>query len=230
LSKTVLTDKTVFEITRFTTLDYANNLACILWFSKCNMACQYCYNADIVRGIGRYTNQEILDFLKSRVGKLTGVVLSGGECTLYPHLIELCEEIKELGFKIKIDTNGLRPDVLQELIDFSLVDFIALDYKAPSYKFYEITNNNSNEKFYKTLDMLIDKEFPFEVRTTVHSHLLESKDINQIILDLKERKYRGTYYLQNFLHVENTLGNLDIPSVSIDKKLLLDDIPIEVRN
>jgi pyruvate formate lyase activating enzyme len=194
------------------------------------MACLYCYNSQIVRGEGKYTNQEILDFLRTRVGKLNGVVLSGGECTLYPHLIELCEEIKELGFKIKVDTNGLKPDVIKDLIEYSLVDYIALDYKAPPQKFTQITKATSNEKFYKTLDFLIDKNFSFEVRTTVHSDLLENADINAIILDLKNRKYKGTYYLQNFLQVEDTLGNITNPSIPVDKNLLENSIPIKIRN
>lgn len=230
MSKTLLADKAICEITKFTTLDYPDNLACILWFAKCNMSCHYCYNPSIVRGEGIYTNEEILTFLKTRVGKLTSVVLSGGECTLYPHLIELCEEIRELGFKIKIDTNGLKPDVIKELIDFSLIDFIALDYKAPAHKFFDITNNTSHEKFFKTLDHLIDKNFSFEVRTTIHSDLLTTEDINDIIADLKRRKYKGTYYLQNFLHVEDTLGNITTPSVPIDKNLLRNDLPIKIRN
>lgn len=194
------------------------------------MSCLYCYNTDIVRGKGKYTNEEVLDFLRTRVGRLNGVVLSGGECTLYSHLVELCEEIKELGFKIKVDTNGLKPDVIKDLIDYSLIDYIALDYKAPTQKFTQITRAISNEKFYKTLDLLIDKDFPFEVRTTVHSDLLQTNDINSIICDLKTRKYKGTYYLQNFLHVENTLGNITTPSIPVNKALLQNSIPIEIRN
>lgn len=193
------------------------------------MRCSYCYNSKIVEGEGILSNQELFDFLKSRVGKLDAVVLSGGECTLNPDLIELCEEIKELGFKIKIDTNGLNPDILKELVDFSLVDFIALDYKAPAKKFKHITQNNSIEKFYKTLDMLIDKKFPFEVRTTVHSNLLDENDINSIILDLKKRKYQGTYYLQNYLHVEDTIKKLPEFSEPINKNLINNAIPIEIR-
>lgn len=230
MKKKFLARKSVFDITKFTTLDYSDHLACIFWFAKCNMRCSYCYNPRIVHGEGILTNEEILNFLKSRRGKLDGVVLSGGECTLNPDLIELCEEIKELGFKIKLDTNGLNPEVLKELIDFSLVDFIALDYKAPANKFKEITKNGSIEKFYKTLDMLIDKKFPFEARTTVHSNLLSEDDINSIILDLYKRKYTGTYYLQNYLHVEETMEKLPEYSAPINKNLLNHIIPIAFRN
>jgi len=230
LKKNFLARKSVFDITKFTTLDFKDHLACIFWFAKCNMRCSYCYNANIVHGKGTLSNEELLSFLKSRVGKLDGVVLSGGECTLNPDIVELCEEIKELGFKIKIDTNGLNPDVLKELIDYSLVDFVALDYKAPAEKFKLITQNGQIEKFYKTLDMLIDKKFPFETRTTVHSDLLKEDDINSIILDLSERKYAGTYYLQNYLHVEDTIGYVSDHSEPIDKTLISNVIPIEFRN
>lgn len=230
LTNNFLAKKSVFDITKFTTLDYKDHLACIIWFSKCNMRCSYCYNSKIVEGEGILKNQEVFDFLRSRVGKLDAVVLSGGECTLNADIIELCEEIKDLGFKIKIDTNGLNPDVLRDLIDFSLVDFIALDYKAPAEKFKQITQNDSIEKFYKTLDMLIDKKFPFEVRTTVHSTLLDEDDINSIILDLNERKYEGTYFLQNYLHVEDTIGKLPEFSEPLDKSLINNIIPISFRN
>jgi pyruvate formate lyase activating enzyme len=194
------------------------------------MRCSYCYNPQIVHAEGILTNHELLSFLRSRVGKLDGVVLSGGECTINSDILELCEEIKELGFAIKIDTNGLNPDILKELIEFSLVDFIALDYKAPADKFKMITKNDSIEKFYKTLDMLIDKKFAFEVRTTVHTDLLKEDDINSIIIDLNKRKYTGTYYLQNYLHVEETMEKLPEFSTPLDKTLLDSTIPIVFRN
>lgn len=230
MTNNFLAKKSVYDITRFTTLDYEDHLACIIWFAKCNMRCSYCYNSKIVEGEGTLSNQELLNFLKSRVGKLDAVVLSGGECTLNPDILEFCEEIKELGFKIKIDTNGLNPDTLQELVNFSLVDYIALDYKAPSEKFKHITKNNNIESFYKTLDMLIDKKFPFEVRTTVHSKLLNENDINSIILDLHTRKYEGTYYIQNYLHVKDTIDELPEFSKPIDKSLINSIIPISFRN
>jgi pyruvate formate lyase activating enzyme len=117
------------------------------------------------------------------------------------------------------------------LIDFKLVDYIALDYKAPAHKFKELTKTASSEKFFKTLDMLVDKKFPFETRTTIHPDLLNTDDINTIVLDLEERKYTGTYYLQNYLHVENTLAHMDEPTKYFDKNLLKNNsIPIEFRN
>ena len=230
MKKNFLARKSVYDITRFTTLDYKDHLACIIWFVKCNMRCSYCYNSRIVEGEGILSNQEVFEFLKSRVGKLDGVVLSGGECTLNPDLLEICKEIKELGFKVKIDTNGLNPKLLFELIDFGLVDFIALDYKAPIEKFEQITKVKSSKNFYKTLDMLIEKSFPFEVRTTVHSSLLNENDINSMAYELNKRGYIGTYYLQNYLHVEDTFDTIPQYPVQIDKNLLNNTINIEFRN
>ena len=225
-----LARKSAYDITRFTTLDYPNHLSCIIWFAKCNMRCSYCYNPKIVHGEGILTNKEVLDFLKSRVARLEAVVLSGGECTLNPDILELCKEIKKLGFKIKIDTNGLKPDILKELIELSLVDFIALDYKAPEDKFEQVTKNSQTELFYKTLDMLIEKKFNFETRTTFHPMLLDEKDINSIIDDLEKRSYKGTHYIQNYQHVNETIGKLSSPSKPLDTNLITNLIPVEYRN
>ena len=149
------------------------------------MRCPYCYNTPIVFGEGVISIQSALDFLATRQNRLTGVVLSGGECTLYPHLKKLCQEIKRLGFKIKIDTNGTNTTLIKEWIQNNLIDYIALDYKAPKERFEEITKNKNFSDFMDTLTYLIKIDFTFEVRTTVYSSLLNEDDINLIIDDLK---------------------------------------------
>ncbi len=229
LLRDFLTNKPLYDITKFTTLDFPQNLACIFWFCKCNMRCPYCYNTPIVFGEGTVSIKEALDFLKTRQNRLTGVVLSGGECTLYPHLKKLCKEIQNLGFKIKIDTNGTNPDLIQDLIESKLVDYIALDYKAPKEKFENITKNKNFDAFSQTLDFLIKTKFPFETRTTVHSGLLDVKDINEIINDLNRRNYEYTYYLQNYLHVEDTVGNISPQEHQIDINKINTNIKIEFR-
>jgi pyruvate formate lyase activating enzyme len=195
------------------------------------MRCLYCYNPNIVNSkSGEYTIEDLIDFLKKRVGLLDAVVLSGGEATNH-NLVDICNLIKELGYKIKLDTNGFNPKMVEKLISFDLIDYIALDYKAPAYKFKEITKTTFNEKFFDTLDLLVDKNFAFEVRTTVHSNLLNENDINKIILDLKNREYQGIYYLQKYLHVDDTLGFTNEATNIFDKTLLFKDlIPIEFRN
>ena len=127
LLKDAAINKPIYSITKFTTLDFPNHLASIFWFAKCNMACPYCYNPQIVREAGTLSEEEALNFLKTRQGRLEGVVLSGGECTLYPRLEQFCEAIKALGYKIKIDTNGSNPDCLKALISKSLIVAISED-------------------------------------------------------------------------------------------------------
>ena len=229
LSRDFLTDKPLYDITKFTTLDFPENLASIFWFCGCNMRCPYCYNTPIVFGKGTISIKEALDFLKTRQNRLTGVVLSGGECTLYPHLKELSQEIKNMGFKIKIDTNGTNPKLIKELVLDGLVDYIALDYKAPKEKFEEISKNRNFDDFQKSLEFLIKSDFSFEARTTVHSNLLSENDINSIINDLYTKGYKQTYYLQNYLHVEDTVGKTEAQTNSIDIKKIDDKIDIDFR-
>ncbi len=190
----------IYSVTPFTMLDFPNKTACIVWFSGCNMRCSYCHNPQIVKGKGRGDTVQLMDFLKRRQGLLDGVVLSGGECTLYPDMPALVRDIKTMGYAVKIDTNGTRPDVLLPMIHAGLVDYIALDYKAPHPKFHATTGMSQFDAFSKTLDYLCKNTLPFEVRTTVHSALLDEKDINAIMDDLGTRNYKGTYYIQNFIN------------------------------
>jgi pyruvate formate lyase activating enzyme len=220
----------IYALQKFSTLDFPNRLAAILWFSGCNMRCPYCYNPDIVFGKKKLEEKEVLDFLKRRVGFLDGVVFTGGEATLYPNLYNFAKEIKNMGYEIKLDTNGLKPYSVYRLVEDRLVDYIALDYKAPKEKFEKITSSKKFEDFEKTLQYLIDKNFNFEVRTTIHTDLLDESDINKIINDLKKRGYKGTYYLQNFFDVEKTLGNISPQKRKLDISKLDTAISLEFRN
>ena len=117
------TGRGIADITPLTLLDFPNKVACIFWLRGCNLFCQYCYNVSLVRGTGSPAGDrtDYLDFLRDRVGFLDGVVLSGGECTLCPDLIPICREIRQLGFAIKIDTNGTRPGVVKALVEEGLL-------------------------------------------------------------------------------------------------------------
>ncbi len=221
--------KPLYDITPFTALDYPDHLAAIFWFAKCNMRCVYCYNKDIVFGEGKITEEEAIAFLQSRIGLLEAVVLSGGEATLYKGLVEFCKKIKQLKFKIKLDTNGLNPEMVQVLVENRLVDYIALDYKAPKEKYFEITKDKHFDSFSKTLNFLIQNQFSFEVRTTVHSDLLRVEEINRIIKDLLKRGYRGTYYLQPFVFTENTIGKIQEEKNAFDTSQLSNALKVVWR-
>ena len=189
----------VYSVTPFTMLDFPERTACIIWFSGCNMRCAYCHNPQIVQGKGRGNIDQILDFLKKRVGLLDGVVLSGGEASAYPSLSDFISQIKELGYDVKLDTNGLRPDIIEDFLTQGFLDYIALDYKAPPHKFKQVTGVNKYDDFSRTLDLLCKQDaVPFEVRTTVHTDLMDEQDLQDIIDDLDHRGFNGPFYVQNF--------------------------------
>ena len=196
------------------------------------MRCGYCHNPQIVKGKGRGEIKQVLDFLRKRQGLLDGVVLSGGEASNYPGLPGFTMEIRRLGYAVKLDTNGLRPDIIQNFLDDGFLDYIALDYKAPPHKFKAVTGVHKFNDFSRTLHLLCNQnKIPFEIRTTVHTELMDETDIEEIMNDLDKRGYSGTYYIQNFCADNNrpTLKSLppqkrtlDIMSLQPPRKFQID--------
>lgn len=201
--------KIVHSITAFTLLDYPDKTACILWFVGCNMKCSYCYNPEIVFGKGSYSIPEILSFLAKRKELLDAVVFSGGECLLHKESLELMQLVKKMGFLIKVDTNGSKPDLLSEAIRLQLIDYVALDFKSTKEKFKTITESKLYPTFLESLVILIQSKIPFEIRTTVHSELLNKNDLEEMIAILKANKYSGNYYIQPFRNGVETLKKMN---------------------
>lgn len=201
----------IYSITPFTMLDFPERTACIVWFTGCNMRCPYCHNPQIVKGKGRGDINQVMQFLKKRQGLLDGVVLSGGEASIYPGLPDFIRDVRTLKYAIKLDTNGLRPDIIKSYLDTGLLDYVSLDYKAPPEKFYRVTGKRNYNLFSQTLDLLLSQNVvEFDVRTTVHTDLMDEKDVSEIICDLEMRGYRGTHAIQNFTYSDErpTLGHL----------------------
>ncbi len=225
----------IYGVTPFTMLDFPGQTSCIIWFSGCNMRCGYCHNPQIVKGKGRGSIDDVIAFLEKRRGLLDGVVLSGGEATLYPDLLNLVKVIKDMGYFIKLDTNGTRPEVIKKLLDDNLIDYIALDYKAPPRKFKKVTGISKFIAFEETLKMLCDnKTLSFEVRTTVHVDLMDENDISEIIADLDHKGYSGAYYIQNYIFDNGrpTLGGLVEQSRKLNRENIVypSHFDIEYRN
>ncbi|MBN7801894.1 anaerobic ribonucleoside-triphosphate reductase activating protein [Algoriphagus aestuariicola] len=198
----------VFSISPFTLLDFPDRMACILWFAGCNMRCTYCYNPEIVLGKGKLSWDDVREFLLTRIGMLDGVVFSGGECTIHPQIIPFAREVKRMGFEVKIDTNGSRPDVLETLIQENLVDFAALDFKGMPGNYWKITRSHLFKPFEKSLKILLGSSVRFEVRTTVHPDLLNYQELDEMEKWLREKGFSGTFYLQLFRGDKETLGDL----------------------
>ncbi len=177
---------------------------------------------------GNYTVDDLYQFLHKRVGLLDSVVLSGGEATNHA-LFDICTYIKSLGFKIKLDTNGSNPNLIKNLLKNKLLDYIALDFKAPKAKFRRVTGGDLYTRFIETLQYLIAIECNFEVRTTLHADLLNEEDINSMIEILNKYGYTKSFYIQNFLAVTN-LGELDAPTQYFDREKLSRTLDIVWRN
>lgn len=221
----------ITSLTPFTFQDYPEHTACILWFSGCNMACGYCHNPELVKGtLAKLPAATIQRFLASRQDRLEGVVLSGGECTMAPALPQLAQYLKTLGFKVKIDTNGTNPIMLAQLLNDGLVDFIALDFKAPPLKFEAITGMARWADFLRSLRLVAAAPVGKELRTTIHADLLDRADIESMIDLLQEVEFRGTFVLQNF-RMGRTLGNLKASSKRLDLTGLSGEgLDIQFRN
>lgn len=223
--------KPIYSITPFTLLDYPKHTACILWFAGCNMRCDYCYNPDIVLGKGRKSIAEVEQFLLSRKGLLQAVVLSGGECTIHPSFIKIVNIAKRLGFLVKVDTNGSKPEVLSRLIANNQIDYVALDFKALRKNYYNVTKLNGFDTFQETLQLLQGASIPFEVRTTWHSGLFDYDFLKEMVRYLEDAAYRGDYYIQRFFNNVPTLGNLPNMYDHLDTETLsTDSISVHVRN
>lgn len=153
-------------------LDYPNALSCVLFLGGCNYDCFYCHNRALL-GPGKVimTKDELPHFLMKRRGLVDAVVISGGEPTLYPEIRDLCNISKDLGFLVKLDTNGSKPDVVGDLLEASLLDYLALDVKAPPKKYPSITASSADGVF-ETLNVIKEYQrrnpsFAYEIRTTV---------------------------------------------------------------
>ena len=175
------------------------------------MACSYCHNPELVKGeLAKLPPQQVVEFLESRKGLLEGVVLSGGECMMSAQLPDFARYLKSLGFKVKVDTNGTNPDMLEKMLGEELIDYVALDYKAPTDLFQSITGFDGYALFERSLKLLIASGIPLEIRTTVHADLLDEEDINSIWKHLENLGFSGTYYVQNF-RAGKTLGIVGEP-------------------
>ena len=150
-------------------IDYPGFISCVLFVPGCNYSCFYCHNRSLWDGSHiLLTPQSVCDFLKKRAGLLDGVVISGGEPTIQRSLLPFLENIKGLGYRIKIDTNGSQPQIIKEILGQGLCDYFAVDYKAPSAQYSQICGIGAEpETVWNTIALLASSDVPFEVRTTV---------------------------------------------------------------
>ena len=190
-----------------TLLDYPEHIACTIFFGKCNLRCPFCHNMELVEHPEHFlvfSIEQILEFLKERVGKLNGVAITGGEPLLNRDIEDLLKPIKELGYPIKLDTNGFFPDMIEKLIDDKLVDMFAMDIKSSLTNYLKVSGVNNTEGFMsntwkekvsKSIDLLMNKANDYEFRTTCVKGLHTESDFYEIKEMIKGAK---KYFLQDY--------------------------------
>lgn len=219
-------------IQKTTLIDFPSKVAAIVFTQGCNFRCGYCHNPSllayppieeglksVISGCGinskthlhhtskRENARDFLSFLQTRIGKLDGVVITGGEPTLQSGLYDFIKEIKQMGFEVKLDTNGTNPQIIEHLIKDNMLDYIAMDIKAPIEKYDMITAVKTNKaNILKTIELIKNNNVDYEFRTTVLKSQLSYDDFDQIGQIIKGAK---RYYLQKF-----------VPSEIFDKKLV----------
>ena len=186
---------------KLTLLDYPGKVACTIFTAGCNFRCPFCHNASLV--VDTYKNEEITQeevsaFLKKRMGVLDGVCVTGGEPLIQSDIEPFLRQIKEMGYAVKLDTNGSFPDKLKRLVDEKLVDYVALDIKNSQESYgktigirdYDIRN------IHRSVQYLLSDAVPYEFRTTVVLEFHQRSDFESI-----GRWIRGAqrYYLQQFV-------------------------------
>jgi pyruvate formate lyase activating enzyme len=189
---------------QMTLADYPQKIAASLFTGGCNFRCPNCHNRDLVLAPDRQPDvplSEIWAFLEARRGLLDGVVISGGEPTLQPDLLHVCRRVREMGYAVKLDTNGYLPDVLRAVL--GTVDYVAMDVKAPLAK-YELATGVQLDpsRIQQSVELLFESDVPCECRTTVVPGLLDGQDIAEIVAWLAEKSGEPSgvrYYLQQFV-------------------------------
>lgn len=205
---------------KMTLLDYPGKVACTVFLGGCNFRCPFCHNSELLgQNAPQFiTENELFSFLKKRQGLLEAVCISGGEPTLQPKLSEFISKIKELNFLVKLDTNGYRPDVLRQLLEAGLLDYVAMDVKN-DLEHYPLTCGLSSmdiNAIQESLSLLLQGKTEYELRTTVVEQLHNAdsfKGIAAMLQRLSPEHKCQKYFLQPFVDRETVIySNFTAPS------------------
>lgn len=183
-----------------TLLDYPQHVAATVFFGGCNFRCPFCHNGDLVLSpsqIPAFSSAEILAYLEKRKKILDGICITGGEPTLQGELAPFLKQIKELGLAVKLDTNGYRPKILEELCQAGLIDYVAMDIKGSPEKYASICGLSQMDfsNIEASVEFLLKGTVEYEFRTTVMQEFHKKEDFKTIGQWLKGAK---AYYLQGY--------------------------------
>ena len=193
---------------KLTLLDFPGSVACIVFTKGCNFLCPFCHNALLVNKVDQaqeIDEDEIISFIKKRTGVLEGVVITGGEPLLHPGLEDFIVRVRELRYKVKLDTNGSRPEYLKSLVSKGLLDYVAMDIKSSKDGYSKAAGIDIDiKKIERSVELLKNGNIPFEFRTTVVKGIHSVNDFEKIAEWLKGTK---KYFLQKYKDSGDILGD-----------------------
>ena len=204
----------IHGLQKMTLLDFPGRVACTVFIGGCDFRCPFCHNFELVDGTAKpiMDDEELLSFLSGRKGLLDGVAFTGGEPMINPGLPELIRKIRDLGYAIKLDTNGYHPETLEMLLKEGLIDYVAMDIKNSPAK-YAMTSGLEQldlEPVKKSISLLLEGDVDYEFRTTVLKEFHEADDLEEIGKMIKGAK---RYFLQAFTDRDSVpFGNLHAPN------------------
>ena len=205
---------------KMTLLDFPGKVACTVFLQGCNFRCPFCHNSDLLPGQGEplMDDEELLAFLAKRKGLLDGVCITGGEPTLQPQLLSLMQRIKDLGYGVKLDTNGARPQVLRELVEAGVVDYVAMDIKNSREEYPKTAGIRDSllPQIEESIRYLMSGKVDYEFRTTVAIPLHAPQYIEAMgkwVCQLNGGEKPKRWFLQSYVDRETVLlGGLSAPS------------------
>ncbi len=212
---------------KLTLIDYPGKIATTVFTVGCSFRCPFCHNPELVLspGISNNMEKDFFEFLKKRKGKLEGVCITGGEPTIQLDLINFIEKIKKMGFSVKLDTNGSRPDILRKIVQERLVDFIAMDIKDSPKKYKQTTGGKADlERIKLSVEMIRNSKIPYEFRTTVVPGIHTEKDFEEIAKWIHGSQ---AYYLQEYL--ETKILDPNLKKITKGKVINLDSISKKIQ-
>jgi len=188
---------------KFSLIDYPDKISCIVFTQGCNFRCFYCHNPELVYphlfGIP-LGEEEIFDFLERRQKQLEAIVITGGEPTIQEDLVSFLDRVKTLSYAVKLDTNGSNPFVIKELIKRKLIDYIAMDIKAPLERYEALTKVKVDlSRIEESINIIENSFLEYEFRTTYIPSFLTFKDLSKILSLIKNK---NRFKLQKFIFRE----------------------------
>ena len=199
----------IYGLQKLTLLDYPEKVACTVFTGGCNLRCPFCHNASLVvdtRYVEEISNEELFGYLKKRHGLLDGICVTGGEPLLHPDLADFLRDVHEIGYSVKLDTNGSFPVQLGEIVGEGLVDYVAMDVKSSPEHYPEAVGITDFDfsAVRQSMDFLLAGHVDYEFRTTVVKGLHSEEILRGAALSIKGAK---RYFLQKFVDSGDLIGS-----------------------